>query len=321
MKSNNPKALAAIAKSVDMLRLQRKALATEQCYIHWIGSFIDWLCGHGRDLPDSRTRIEAYLTSMAHRNVSASTQNQAFNAIKWFYQHIRCETVEGIDALRACRPKRHRTALSREDTLALLDCVRDHAGYPTRLLARLLYGCGLRVGEAVGLRIKDLDLAGSRLVVRDGKCNKDRVVIVPCSLVLELQDQVKRARVVWEADQLRRLPVQVPGNLHVKYPNAPFSWQWAFLFPAHHSCRHPRTGETVRFRMHEANIQRAVKQAATALGFDSMATPHVLRHCWATHVIEAGANIRDVQELMGHSSIETTMAYIRPNSNKVPAVL
>jgi site-specific recombinase XerD len=111
--------------------------------------------------------------------------------------------------------------------------------------------------------------------------------------------------------------VEVPGLLAKKYPKAPHSWQWAWLFPSQSPCRHPRTGETVRYRMHEANVQRAVKAAATELNLESWATPHVLRHCFATHVIEAGANVRDVQEHLGHSQLETTMCYVRPQSDRV----
>jgi site-specific recombinase XerD len=321
MKTRQQLKAEALKKATDMLRLQRKALTTEQCYLHWIGSFIDWLFEHGRDMPDSRTRIEAYLTALAHRRVSASTQNQAFNAIKYYYNQVRCETVEGIDALRASRPRTHRTALSREDTLALLDRIRDVAGYPTRLVSRLLYGCGLRVSEPLNLRIKDIDAPGSRLIIRGAKGGKDRMVIVPCSLMPEIQEQIQRARVVWQADQLRKMPVEVPGELARKYKNAPFSWQWAWLFPSHQPCDHPRTGERVRYRMHECNVQRAVKDAAKSLDLDSLATPHILRHCWATHVIDGGAAIRDVQELMGHSSLETTMGYVRPHPGRVPSLL
>ncbi len=303
------------------MRLQRKALATERCYVHWLSSFIDWLIEHGSDFADSRSRIEGYLTAMAHRGVAASTQNQAFNAIRYYYEEVRKEHVEGINALRAKAPQRHRTAIPRADTLRLLAAVPDVAGYPTGLVAKLLYGCGLRVSEALNLRVKDLDLAGSRLVIREAKGNKDRVVVLPCSLMPEIQAQLDRAKVVWQADQLRKLPVEMPGELAKKYRNAPFAWQWAWVFPAHQPCDHPRTGARVRYRMHEANVQRAVKDAAAKLGLDSVVTPHVLRHCWATHVIDAGASVRDVQERMGHASIETTMGYVHPDASRIPAVL
>lgn len=310
MSAQAPRTKTAImSRALDLLRLQRKALATERSYLHWIGSYIEFLIQHGRGLADSRARVEAFLTRVAHRGCSASTQNQAFNALLYLYRHVLQEELPEVHALRARRPRTHRTALPRETTLALLDGVQNEAGYPTRLIARMLYGCGLRVSEPLNLRIKDVDLAGSQLIIRGSKGGKDRVVNLPCSLAAEIQTQLKAARAIWEADQRAGLPVEVPGELARKSRKAPFSWQWAWVFPSRTACRHPRTGEQVRYRMHEANVQRAVKRAATALGLDSLATPHILRHCYATHQLDRGCNIRDLQECLGHNSVETTMLY------------
>ncbi len=303
------------------MRLRHLALSTERTYLLWIGSYIDWLAKFGRELPDSRARVEGFLTMLAHKGVSASTQNQAFNALLFLYEQVRGEKLPEIHALRAKRPRTHRTALSRADTLALLAKVPDVAGYPTRLVTLLLYGCGLRVSEPLNLRIKDVDVAHSRLIIRGAKGGKDRVVGVPCALMAQIVEQIARAKVVWQADQLRKLPVEVPGQLAAKYRGAPFAWQWAWVFPAHHACNHPRTGERVRYRMHEANVQRAVKVAARQLGIESLATPHVLRHSYATHVMDAGANVRDVQEALGHSSLETTMVYLHPEPGRVRSPL
>ena len=316
----NPK-IETLSKVRDLCRLRHLALSTEQTYCGWVGSYIDWLMSHGRDLPDSRARVEAFLTRMAHRGAAASTQNQCFNALLFLYEQVRGEKLGDVRALRAKRPRTVRQALSREDTLALLDGVRDEAGYPTRLVVRMLYGCGLRVSEPLNLRVKDVDVAHSRLMIRGAKGGKDRVVCVPCGLMAEIKDQLKRARVVWARDQLDRMPVEVPGLLARKYKNAPHAWQWAWLFPAHRPCKHPRTGERVRYRMHEANVQRSVKLAARQLGLESLVTPHVLRHCWATHVLDVGANVRDVQEALGHASLETTMGYVHPQTGRLPAVL
>lgn len=307
----------SMRKTLDLLRLQRKALATERTYLHWLGSYIDWLCRHGAGLPSTRARMEAFLTALAHRGCAASTQNQAFNALLFFYEQVRGEKLGEIRALRAKRPATHRAALPRETTLRLLEAVPEVAGYPTALVARLLYGCGLRVSEPLNLRVKDVDIAGSRLVIRGAKGGKDRVVRLPCALALEMQEQMKRARLMWETDQKRGLPVQVPGELARKYKNAPHSWQWAWVFPAHQPCNHPRTGERVRYRMHEANVQRAVKHAARALDLDSLATPHILRHCYATHTLEAGANVRSVQAALGHAHLETTMIYTHGDAETV----
>lgn len=310
-----------LRRAADLLRLQRKALTTERTYLHWIGSYIDFLAQHGLELPDSKARMEAFLTRLAHRGCSASTQNQAFNALLYLYEQVRGEKLNDIRALRAKRPRTHRTALSREVTLRLLDGVQDEAGYPTRLIARLLYGCGLRVSEPLNLRVKDVDVAGSKLIIRGAKGGKDRVVAMPCSLAAEVATQMKHARSVWERDQSAGLPVEVPGELARKYPKAPHAWQWAWVFPSRTPCRHPRTGQVVRYRMHEANVQRAVKKAARALGLDSLATPHVLRHCYATHQLDRGCNIRDLQEALGHSHVETTMGYTCASPQRLTALL
>lgn len=306
-----------IEKTFNLLRLQHKSLSTERTYLRWIGSYIDWLVSHGRGLADSRARMEAYLSSLARRGLSASTQNQAFNALLYLYQQVKKEHLGEIHALRAKRSRTLRTALSKPDTLALLDRVQDEAGYPTRLIARLLYGCGLRVSEPLNLRVKDLDAAHSRLMIRGAKGGKDRIVRVPCSLMVALLEQMKFAKAIWQRDAANGLPVQLPGELARKYPRAPFAWQWAFVFPAHQPCHHPRTCQRVRYRMHECHVQRAVKKAARALDLDALATPHVLRHCYATHVIESGAHVRDVQEALGHSHLDTTMVYVRPQSERV----
>lgn len=310
-----------IQKVVDLIRLRRMALSTERTYAQWCCSYIDWLTKHGGRFNDSKARMEAYLTSLAHRGCAASTQNQAFNALLFLYEEVRKESLPEIRALRAKQPRHHRTAIPKPQTLALLDAVPNVAGYPTKLVARLLYGCGLRVSEPLNLRVKDVDVAGSILMIRGAKGGKDRVVPVPCGLMAELVAQMKKARVIWEADQHRNMPVEVPGELARKYPRAPFALQWSWVFPAHQPCNHPRTGERVRYRMHEVNVQRAVKLAASSLDLDSMVTPHVLRHCCATHILAAGGNVRDLQEFLGHANLETTQGYVHPEALRVVSPL
>jgi len=242
MKTRSPAARATLQKCVDLLRRKHYALTTEQVYCGHIGSYIDWLVLHGRDLLDSRARVEAFLTSMAHRGCSASTQNQAFNALLFFYEQVRGEKLPNIQALRAKQSRHKRTALPKEQTLKLLEAVEDVGGYPTRLVAWLLYGCALRVSEPLNVRIKDIDTSAWRVTLRGCKGGKDRTVIVPECLRAGVTKQLALAKAMWEKDREAGLPVEVPGLLARKYPKAPHAWQWFWLFPAHAPCRHPRTG-------------------------------------------------------------------------------
>ena len=324
MKTRSRIAQETMQKCRDYLRGKHYALTTEQVYCQHIGSYIDWLIQHKETMgrfKESGDKVKAFLTSIAHRGCSASTQNQAFNALLFLYEKVRGEKLPEIQALRAKQPRHKRTALPKEQTLALLKSVSDVGGYPTALVAWLLYGCAMRVSEPLNLRIKDIDTSAWRLTLRGCKGGKDRTVIVPECLRAAMVKQLAFAKAMWQRDQETGLPVEIPGLLARKYPKAPHSWQWFWLFPAHGACQHPRTGETVRWRMHEVNVQRAVKKAAEKLGLDGLATPHVLRHCCATHILDAGGNIRDVQELLGHASLTTTMIYVHGDGERVRSPL
>lgn len=302
----------AVRRLREVIRRQYKALATEETYVQWLRRYMAALRQMPAGLP-SEQKLERFLTDLAQRhNVAASTQNQAFNAILYFYKEVLGTPLQEVHALRATRPARMRHAPSVQDTRALLQAVRDRAGYPTRFIARLLYGCGLRVSEPLNLRIKDLDLEGGFLVIRGAKGGKDRVVALPLSVRVEMQEQLARAQALWQHDQANGVPVALPHQLARKYPEYQFAWPWAWLFPAHELCRHPRTGQWVRYRMHEANVQRAIRQARRRLGL--MILPHELRHGYATHCLERGANPRAIQAAMGHSHLETTMGYLHAES-------
>ena len=203
----------------------------------------------------------------------------------------------------------------------LLAAVGDQAGYPTRLVAHLLYGAGLRVTEPLELRLKDVDLAARRLVIRGAKGGKDRVVELPRMLVESVGAQVRVAQAVWRGDAAAGLPVAMPGLLATKSPKMALTEAWAWVFPAHQPMKHPRTGKRVRWRMHESNVQRAVRAAAERTGLAGKVTPHVLRHCYATHAHEAGAPARNLQEAMGHTQLETTMRYLTPSAAGVRSPL
>lgn len=309
----------AIKQTRDVIRRQHKALATEQTYLHWLGRYIRALQEMPPDLT-SEQKMEQFLSDLAVRaNVSASTQNQAFNAILFFYRDVLRVELKGIDALRATRPARLRHAPTVPETRALLAAVRNVGGYPVNLIVRLLYGCGLRVTEPLNLRIKDVDLANGRLFILGAKGGKDRVVALPCSLTEEIRGQMDYARAVWQRDGRAKIPLEIPHQLARKYPEFQFAWSWAWLFPQRHPCRHPRTGQIVRYRMHEANVQQGVKEARRKLGI--MVLPHELRHAYATHSLERGVNMKAIKEAMGHANIQTTEGYCHAEALSVPSPL
>jgi integrase len=307
----------ALEKMRDVIRRKHLAHATEESYCGWLQRFARFV--FDRCQPDWKpeAKMEAFLTQLARQGVAASTQNQAFNAVLFFYRAVLKVEVSKVDSLRAKKEVHLRYAPERHEVLALIGAVKDEADYPTALIVKLIYGCGLRVSEPLNLRVKDVLLADSKLVLCGAKGGKDRFVSIPCSLVPELRAQLEFAKSVAEKDRLARLPVKLPGMLAMKYPHWQFSPKWAFLFPAHRPCEF--RGQVVRWRIHEANVQRAVRRAARPLGLDI--TPHHLRHAYATHCLNGGQNPRAIQQAMGHSQLETTMGYLHAEALSVRSPL
>jgi integrase len=235
-------------------------------------------------------------------------RNTLYNALIFFYKDCLGQPLEDISALRTSRPARLRIAPSVEQTRQLLAACQDMYGYPTRLIVHLLYGCGLRVTEPCNLRFKDVDLIGHKLIIRQAKGASDRVVSLPHCLGPVLRDQIEVARIVWKQDVAAGIPLELPGCLATKYPRSQFSWNWAWVFPSHNTCIHPRTGAIVRYRIHEANVQRTVRLACQKIGDEIK--PHELRHAYATHCLNRGQNPRGIQLAMGHKQLETTMGYL-----------
>jgi len=308
----------AIDRLRKVIRLRHLSISTEQSYAGWVARFGAWLI-KSKFAGTPEQKMEAFLTDLARQDVAASTQNQAFNALLFFYRETLGFELGKVNSLRAKRPAFVRVAPSVDDVAALLRDVQDVAGYPTRLIVRMLYGCGLRVSEPLELRIKDVDLRESRLIIRQAKGAKDRIVGLPCSLVPAIKGQIEAARVVWKRDVANRLPIKLPGRLAGKYPQSQFAWQWAWLFPLHTPSPDPRSGALVRWHCLDAAVQRAVRESARRLGI--MITPHHLRHAYATHALRQGANIRDLQDSMGHASLETTMGYVTPSGERLPNLL
>ena len=260
---------------------------------------------HPRELGEPE--VTAFLSSLAARGVSASTQNQALSAILFLYEVVIGERLGWMnDIVRAQRPVRLPVVLSRDEVASLLSRLRG----PVWLMASLMYGSGLRLLECVELRVKDLNFDGGELTIRDGKGGKDRVTMLPASMKVALLDHLTRVKAQHESDLAAgRGSVALPGALSTKYPNAPREWGWQWVFPATRFYRDASTGERRRHHLHETVLQRAVKDAARAASIPRPATCHSLRHSFATHLLEAGYDIRTIQELLGHRDVSTTMIY------------
>jgi len=291
----------------ELIRTLHYSRRTEEAYVDWIRRFILF---HGKRHPRDmgKVEIEAFLSHLAvERNVAASTQNQALSALLFLYQRVLDISFPGLaDVVRAKRPQRLPVVLTRSEVQALLARTEGTPG----LVVRLLYGTGKRLMEGVRLRVKDVDLVRREIVLRSGKGNKDRVTLLPESLLGAVQQQLELRRGVHEYDAaLGRVDVYLPFALAEKYPGAAREWGWQYLFAAARLSRDPRSGGTRRHHLDELQVQREVRRACQRAGIAKPATPHTLRHSFATHLLEAGYDIRTVQELLGHSDVSTTMIY------------
>jgi integron integrase len=291
----------------DVIRTKHYALRTEQSYVDWIKRFILF---HDKRHPQEMgvSEIEEYLTYLAvERNVAASTQNQALSALLFLYQHVLHKELEHpVDAVRAKKPKRLPTVLTKQEAQRVLAAI---SGTP-QLVAKLLYGSGLRLTEGLRLRVKDLDFGQRQIIVRDGKGAKDRATVLPQSLVEPLRKHLRRVALIHRQDLDRGYgAVYLPDALERKYPNADREWIWQYVFFSQEISRDPRSGVRRRHHIHASTVQRAVRKAAQIAGVDKHVTPHVFRHSFATHLLEAGYDIRTVQELLGHKDVKTTMIY------------
>lgn len=292
----------------DRIRLKHYSLRTEQAYLQWVKRYILF---HGKRHPIEmgKVEIEAFLSSLAvERNVSASTQTQALSAILFLYKEVLGTEMPWLsDLTRAKKPVRLPTVLSRNEIQALLKSVDDPL---MDLIVQLLYGTGMRLLEGLRLRVKDVDFSLNEIVVREGKGNKDRVTMLPLSLVAGLQTHLRVVKAQHDADLAAgHGEVWLPDALAVKYPNAAKSWGWQYVFPASGFSVDPRSGAVRRHHIDEKRVQRAVRKAALHAGIVKQVSPHTLRHSFATHLLESGYDIRTVQELLGHSDVSTTMIY------------
>lgn len=289
------------------MRVRRLSLRTEASYLHYIGRFIRF---HNRKPEEmGEVEVEQFLSFLALKeNVAASTQNVAFAAIVYLYREILNVPLQGVSALRANRPRRVPDVLSKtEITLLLARLPETHS-----LIASLLYGAGLRLFEGQRLRVKDVDFEAGLLVIRAGKGDQDRRAVLPQVLYRPLSNHLNEVRNRWErAQNEERLPASLPDALARKYPNAPFEWNWQYVFSSPSPCLDPLDGSKKRHHFLEDTFQRAIKRAAAKAGLCKRVSPHTLRHSFATHLLEAGYDIRTVRDLLGHKDIRTTQVYLQ----------
>ncbi len=284
------------------------SVRTAEIYWRWIKDFLSYfgMERHPRDLGEAE--IGEFMTSLAtERELASSTQRQALNALAFLYKGVLRLELGELVFKASKRPKQLPTVLSENEVRAVL----EHVGPQNQLAAKLLYGAGLRVGEVVKLRVKDLDFDARELVIREAKGAKDRVTIMPESLRDELGAQVDRVRAQWVSDTASDPPVAapLPGALAKKKPSAPFELGWRWVFPSR-SVNRDNPVKPLRWHRSTGAVQIAFKTALRKSGITKPATCHTLRHSFATHLLRSGTDIRTVQKLLGHTSVQTTMKYL-----------
>lgn len=291
----------------DRLRVKHYSIRTETQYVQWIRRFILF---HDKRHPKDMgvAELEAFLTHLAvEGRVAASTQNQALSALLFLYREVLAINLPWLDnVVRAKTPQRLPVVLTRQEVVSVLDGMSGVYG----LMARLLYGTGMRLMECVRLRVKDVDFEQAEILIRDGKGAKDRVTMLPQSLVEALRAHLKIRQRLYEEDRAKGMAsVYLPDALDRKYPNAAVDWAWQYIFNSGSYSIDPRSGAERRHHIDEKLLQRAVKKAVVASGIAKLATPHTFRHSFATHLLQSGYDIRTVQELLGHADVQTTMIY------------
>jgi integron integrase len=296
----------ALAQMKELLKLRHYSPRTEQTYVDWVQRYFRYTMMHSLEWTRPET-VRAYLSYLAiKRNVAASTQNQAFNSILFLFRETIKIDIPDIRAVRAKRGPKLPVVFSMEEVQHVLAEIDGMAG----LMLKLTYGSGLRVSETVRLRVQDLDFKNETLFVRSGKGDKDRATVLPGKLVEALQHHLERIKELHASDRSKGFGlVWLPGALARKYPNAPGEWKWQYVFPAEKLSVDPESDQTRRHHMSEQVLQRAIKNATRKAGVHKHATVHTLRHSFATHLLMQGVNIREVQELLGHKSVDTTMIY------------
>jgi integron integrase len=302
----------------EVLRYHHYGKRTEEAYVRWIKGFIYF---HNKRHPKDmgKADIGAYLSYLAvKQNVAASTQNQAFNALLFLYKQVLdLPFADDIAPIRSKKPVRLPVVLSQAEVVRLLACMSDESG----LMARIMYGGGLRLMELLRLRVQDVDFDNGYLNVRAGKGDKDRTTLLPVSVRDVLKIHLQNVRKQFDSDlEAGHANVWLPGSLAKKYPNAPQSWEWQYVFPSKVLSKDPQTGEIRRHHVNESGLQKAIRGARKKAAIHKRVTSHTLRHSFATHLLESGTNIRVVQKLLGHADVKTTEIYTHVLQQNLGAV-
>ena len=291
------------------MRLKHYSIRTERSYCDWIRRYIHFHKMRLREelTQEAKAKMELFLSDLAvNGQVAAATQNQAFNSLLFLYREVLDQAIEGVSAVRADRPVRVPLVLTREETRRVILAMSG----TTQLVVKLLYGSGLRLLEALRLRVQDVDLGMKQVTVRDGKGAKDRYTTLAEALIPVLREHLEKVRLRHQEDlKMGFGAVYLPGALDRKYPKAAREWRWQYVFPARDLSLDPRTRVKRRHHLDEATIHRAIKAAVARVGIQKSVSSHTFRHSFATHSLQAGADIRTIQELLGHEDVSTTMIY------------
>ena len=290
----------------EVLRVNHYALKTERSYEAWIRKFVRFHKNrHPLDM--GVPEVETYLTHLAvQERVAASTQNQAFNALVFLYREVFDKPLDGISAVRSRKPPKLPVVLTTDEVSRLLNRMSG----PTQLMAKLLYGCGLRISECIRLRVKDVDFEMKQVCVRRGKGGKDRWTTLPESIIPELRNHLARVKLIHEEDSRNGDgATYLPDGLAKKYSKAATEWKWQYVFPSNRLSKDPRSQRIARHHVPPSGLNQAIRRATERAGIEKHVTPHTLRHSFATHLLQNGTDIRTIQDLLGHKDIATTMIY------------
>jgi len=290
----------------EKIRVKHYSYKTEQAYLDWAKKFIRF---HGIRHPETmgRDEVAAFISHLAvDKNYSGATQDQALHALLFMYEYVVGVKLEHVDFLRSKKSKHIPEVLTKDEVKMILGRLRG----VYYIIGRLLYGSGMRLMECMRLRVKDVNFEMQTVTVRDPKNNKDRVTVLPSSVIDALRSHLKRAAIQHEEDlRLGFGSVELPYALAEKYKNAQYEWGWQYVFPAGDYSTDPRSGVVRRHHLYETSVQKQIRRAALEAGIQKPASPHILRHSFATHLLQEGYDIRKIQELLGHQDLKTTMIY------------